>query len=97
MPTHDPHSYADLSQGLLTHIDLHIQADFQKHILNIEADYQLEKPVSGSLFLDSAGIDLKKAAWDAGDLTWEFDRQDDLLGERLHLIGLVSDERVPPH
>jgi len=90
MPTHDPHSYADLSQGVLTNIDLRIQADFQKHILNIEADYQLEKPVSGSLFLDSAGIDLKKATSNAGDLTWEFDRQDDLLGERLHLSGLEN-------
>jgi len=90
MPTHDPHSYADLSQGVLTHIDLHIQADFENHILNIEADYKLEKPVSGSLFLDSAGIDLKKAASDSGDLAWEFDQQNDLLGERLHLSGLEN-------
>jgi len=90
MPTHDPHSYADLSQGVLTHVDLRIQADFEKHILKIEADYQFEKPVSGSLFLDSAGIELKKAASDNGDLTWEFDQQNDLLGERLHLRGLEN-------
>jgi aminopeptidase N len=75
---------------VLTHIDLRIQADFQDHILNIQADYHLEKPVSGSLFLDSAAIDLKKAGSNGSALTWEFDRQDDLLGQRLHLSGLEN-------
>jgi leukotriene-A4 hydrolase len=90
MARHDPHSYADLTQGKITHIDLRIKADFEAHILEIEADYQLAEPVSGSLFLDSVEIDLKQATANGQDLEWEFDEQDELLGECLHLKGLNS-------
>lgn len=88
MTRHDPHSYADLHQGEISHIDLRINTDFDKHILKIEADYQLAEPVSGSLFLDTARIDLHKAVADGQELQWEFDQQDELLGERLHLKDL---------
>ena len=88
MTQHDPHSYADLTQGKITHIDLRIKADFETHILQVKADYQLAKPVSGSLFLDSANIDLVQAVADGQELGWEFDERDKLLGERLHLKDL---------
>jgi leukotriene-A4 hydrolase len=88
MTRHDPHSYADLTQGKITHIDLRIKTDFDTHILQVEADYQLAEPVSGSLFLDSAGIDLVQAMASEQELAWELDEQDELLGERLHLKDL---------
>jgi leukotriene-A4 hydrolase len=88
MTRHDPHSYADLTQGKITHIDLRIKTDFDTHILQVEADYQLAEPVSGSLFLDTAGIDLVQAVANGQELVWEFDEQDELLGERLHLKDL---------
>jgi aminopeptidase N len=88
MSRHDPHSYADLQQGKIAHIDLRIQADFEAHILKIEADYRLAEPVSGSLFLDTAGIELLNAVAEGRELRWEFDQQDELLGERLHLKEL---------
>jgi aminopeptidase N len=75
-------------QGEISHIDLRIQADFDAHILKIEADYLLEEPVSGSFFLDTSGIELKQAHANGQPLQWEFDEQDGLLGERLHLKGL---------
>jgi aminopeptidase N len=40
------------------------------------------------LFLDTAGIELLQAKANGQDLHWEFDEQDDLLGERLHLEDL---------
>jgi aminopeptidase N len=88
MARHDPHCYADLSQGRISHIDFRIQADFEAHILRIEAEYQLAEPVSGSFYLDTSKIDLTSAYADGGKLEWEFDEQDDLLGERLQLKGL---------
>jgi leukotriene-A4 hydrolase len=90
MARNDPHSYADLAQGKISHIDLHIRSDFKAHILEIEADYQFAEPVSGSLFLDSASIDLKQAIANEQALEWEFDEQDEVLGERLHLKGLEN-------
>lgn len=88
MARHDPHSYSDLTQGKISHINLHIKVDFEAHILNVEADYQLEDPVSGSLFLDSSKIDLMQAKANGQDLPWKFDDQNKLLGERLHLKNL---------
>jgi leukotriene-A4 hydrolase len=88
MTPHDPHSYSDLQQGKIAHIDLRIQADFEAQILKIEADYRLAEPVSGSLFLDTAGIELLKAVADGQELQWEFDEQNELLGKRLHLKEL---------
>ena len=90
MAKHDPHSYTDLTQGKITHIDLYIKADFEAHILKIEADYQLAEPVSGSLFLDTSKIKLEAAQANGQALQWEFDEQDELLGERLHLRGLEN-------
>ena len=88
MTRHDPHSYADLAQGKISHIDFRIKADFEALVLNIEADYQLAEPVSGSFFLDTFKIDLKTAQANGEALDWEFDEQNDLLGQRLHLKGL---------
>ena len=90
MTRHDPHSYADLLQGKIAHIDLRIKADFEAHILKIEAGYRLAEPVSGSLFLDTARIDLLRAVANDQELQWEFDQQDELLGERLHLKNLKN-------
>jgi leukotriene-A4 hydrolase len=90
MPRQDPHSYADLSQGTITHIDLRITTDFEARILKIEADYQLAKPVNGSLYLDTASLALERAQTDGHPIKWEFDQQDLLLGERLHLKGLAN-------
>ena len=88
MARHDPHSYADLAQGKISHIDFRFKADFGTHVLKIEADYRLEEPISGSFFLDTSKIELEEAHTDEGPIKWEFDAQDDLLGERLHLKEL---------
>ena len=90
MAKHDPHSYTDLAQGKINHIDFRIQADFENHILKIGAEYKLEEPVNGSLFLDTSQIELESAHANGHALEWEFDEQDELLGERLHLSGLQN-------
>jgi aminopeptidase N len=91
MAFHDPASYLDLSQGKITHIDFYIRADFDAHILDIKAIYKLEAPVSGSLYLDAYKIDLKQAYANVRPLTWEFDKNNEHLGQRLHLKGLNGD------
>ncbi len=93
MTTQDPTTYADLSQGRIQHIDFRIKVSFDERVLDIEATYQLKEPVSGALFLDSYKIDLKEASAGGRALTWEFDPEDEVLGQRLQLKGLVSDSR----
>ena len=87
----DPASYTDLSQGKIKHILFRIDLDFSTRTLEIESTYQMQEPVQGSLFLDSYKIDLKEAHANGRELKWEFDAQDEILGERLHLKGLDGD------
>ncbi len=91
MTFHDPTSYVDLSQGKINHIDFHIQADFSSRILEIEATYQTQESVTGSLYLDSFKIDMKEAHVNGRKLEWDFDASDEQLGERLHLKGFDGD------
>ncbi|HKI54114.1 MAG TPA: M1 family aminopeptidase/hydrolase, partial [Anaerolineales bacterium] len=91
MTTKDPTTYSDPTQGKIKHIDFKIKVDFDKHILDIEATYQLDKPISGTLFLDSYKINLKQAQANDRALTWEFDLDDEVLGQRLQLQGLDND------
>ena len=90
MAPHDPHSYADLAQGKIKHIDFRIKVDFEAHILKVEADYQITEPVNGSLFLDTSEIVLETAHSNGKQIQYEFDKQDKLLGERLHLKNFVG-------
>ncbi|MEW5939750.1 MAG: M1 family peptidase, partial [Chloroflexota bacterium] len=91
MTLHDPSSYADLSQGKIKHIDFRIRADFEARLLDIEAVYQMDAPVRGSLFLDTDKIEMKTARAKGRNLAWEFDQDDEYLGQRLHLKGFDGD------
>ena len=91
MTLHDPTSFADLIQGKIHHIDFYIQADFSSSTLNIEATYQMQEPIHGSLYLDSFKIDLEEAHVNGRQLESEFDKSDDVLGQRLHLKGFDGD------
>ena len=91
MTPHDPTSYADLTQSKIHHIDFHIQVDFSSRTLNVEATYQMQAPIQGSLYLDSLKIDLEEAHVNGRKLDWEFDKNDDVLGQRLHLKGFDGD------
>lgn len=79
MQLNDPTTYADLSQGQIKHIDFRIGVDFSTHTLDIEARYQMQEPVHGSLYFDTYQIDLTEARTDTRTLDWEFDTQDDIV------------------
>ena len=89
----DPASYTDLSQGKIKHIDFHIFVDVATQTLDIEATYHLHEPVYGPLSLDSYKIDLKEAHTNGRALEWEFDLEDEFLGQRLQLKGFESDSK----
>lgn len=113
MQFNDPHSFTDPSQGTITHIGFDISVDFSQRLLSVTAAYRLEKPISGSLFLDTRNLDIQRVHADGKDIAWKIDERDPILGERLHLkdldnltnftIELVTSPQasalqwVPPH
>jgi len=90
MATQDPQSYADRSQGQIKHIDLKIHPDFSSKTFEIEARYQLDRPVSGSFYLDTHALDIRQASAGGQPLEWELDEEHALIGRRLHLKNLDS-------
>jgi leukotriene-A4 hydrolase len=90
MQFRDPHSFADLSQGKIAHIDFDISVDFSQRSLSLKATYRLEKPVSGSLYLDTRDLSIERVHANGKDIAWEMDAQDPIIGDRLHLKELEA-------
>ena len=84
----DPHSFADLDQGRIKHIDFQIRVDFKKHSLQLQAFYTFDQPIEGSFFMDTFDLNISKVHSDGRPIEWEIDKCDPLLGERLHLKEL---------
>ena len=93
MTPQDPTTYTDLEQGKIKRIDFRIRADFSTRTLDIEATYQMQAPVNGSLFLDTYKLRIKDAQANGQTLTWELDEEDEVLGQRLHLKNLNGADR----
>lgn len=93
MPGLDPHSYADLTQARLRHLELRIEADFAEKRLRTRAEYWLDRPVHGPLDLDTR--DLNLAAVEAGgrSLEVELGEPDAVMGSRLRLLDLRGADR----
>jgi aminopeptidase N len=94
VPFKDPHSYADLSQGRITHIDFDIQVDFPNMTLTITATYTFDQPLRESLFLDTRQLTIERIYTGDRDLPWDCDKQDPILGERLHIRELKGDDKL---
>jgi aminopeptidase N len=88
MATHDYHSYADLHQGQIQHIDFNLRIDFESNVISGRARYRLEKPVSGSFFLDTDRLRIGDITSVEKKIGWEIDREDPIRGQRLHLTFL---------
>ncbi|NOR88862.1 MAG: M1 family peptidase [Anaerolineales bacterium] len=88
MPVKDPHSFADLSQGLIKHIDFEIRVDFETRILTVGAAYQLAEPVSGTFYLDTLDLEIERVYSGDEELDWSLTEQNESLGQRLELQNL---------
>ncbi|NIM96201.1 MAG: M1 family peptidase [Anaerolineales bacterium] len=88
MPFTDPHSYVDIEQGKIKHIDFVITTHFKERTLHVVASYTLDRPVTGPLFLDIRDINIEYIRQDEEELAWEIDREDPILGQRLHIKDL---------
>ncbi|NIM96387.1 MAG: M1 family peptidase [Anaerolineales bacterium] len=88
----DPHSFSDLQQSKITHIDLQFEVDFEQQVLAGVAQYTLDRPIQGSLFLDTYSLEIPRIHSGETDLVWEFDSSDSLLGDRLHIKDLRNED-----
>ncbi|MBN2489389.1 MAG: M1 family metallopeptidase [Planctomycetes bacterium] len=88
MTAHDPHSFADLAQARIEHIEFDLEVDFAARRIHGRADYLLDRAVNGSFFLDTRDLEVTAVRGGGGDLAWRLDETDRVLGTRLHVEGL---------
>lgn len=93
MPVHDPHSYVKPAQATIVHIDFKFNVDFSTQTIQGTATYFLDTIAKGSLFLDTRKVQIVRIHADGKDLQWEMDRDDPILGQRLHLKKLKGISR----
>jgi aminopeptidase N len=94
MPVADPHSFCDPDQGTIARIDFQLEPDFSQRVLRVRARYDLDRPVRGSLFLDSKDLGITHVDAGGSPVRWSFDRDDPILGQRVHLSELAGVDRL---
>ena len=78
----DPHAFADLEQGRITHIDFSLHVDFAGQTIRGVADYSVDRGLAGSFFLDTRDIKIQTVRDETGELAWSLDQEDPVLGQR---------------
>ena len=63
----DPHSYADLAQGVHTHIDWTVDVDFDAKVLRCVATLKLDRAANGALDLDTRDLGIEAVTDGAGN------------------------------
>ncbi len=82
----DPHSYTDIDQGVITHLELKITVDFENTKLFGEAGLTLKQPIEGVLDLDTHSLDIEEILTDSGDkLKWNLNQSEGFLGSKLSI------------
>jgi len=82
----DPHSYADLEQGRVTHVDLDLDVDFATRRLTGTARLNLAAPAAGPLDLDTRTLTITGAVTqDGAAVPFELADTDPVMGARLRL------------
>jgi leukotriene-A4 hydrolase len=84
----DVHSKARLGQGKIQHLAIRLRPDFDQTTIYFRARYIMDRPVRRDLHLDARDIHLDRARSHGTRLSFDFDQDDPLLGQRLVLHDL---------
>ncbi len=84
MARRDPHSYTDLDQGEVTHLNLDVLVDFEHHCLAGTATLTLKSPVSGPIDLDTRDLTIDRIATaDDQEVAWTLAPTESFMGAKL--------------
>ncbi len=86
MSRRDPHSYLDLDQGRVAHLDLDLDLDFTTSRIAGRARLDLAAPAGGPLDLDTRDLEISAVRGaDGADLPFKLDARDSILGAKLRV------------
>jgi aminopeptidase N len=84
----DPHSFSDIEQGTIEHVDFRLKILFEKQIIQGECVYSFDSSVHGPLFLDVRDLTIQRIHIGGKELKWTLDKHDEIKGSRLHIEDL---------
>ncbi len=91
----DPHSYCDSTQPATRHLDLALDVDFSRKVIEGEVVLTFREPAGGPLDLDSKGLTIHSARTSSGaDVPFTLGEPDPILGQRLRLDLAAGTEAV---
>lgn len=86
MARQDPHSYADLDQGVVDHVHLDLFVNFPERSVHGGVRLQLRDPAGGILDLDTRALRIGACRdYDGREIAYELGDNDRVLGSRLRL------------
>jgi aminopeptidase N len=81
----EPHSYAQPNRAVITHLDLDIDVDFSREIINGKATYNIENNNSLEIILDTKFLVIEKVQADGKDTEYSLGEFDEHLGQPLNI------------
>jgi aminopeptidase N len=81
----EPHSYAQPNRAVITHLDLDIDVDFSREIINGKATYNIENNNSLEIILDTKFLVIEKVQADGQDTEYSLGEFDEHLGQPLNI------------
>lgn len=83
----DPHSFADLEQGVTEHLHLELSVDFVEKRISGRARFDLREPVQGPFDLDTRAVSVEACrTGDGVGIPFKLGERDEILGSRLRLL-----------
>ncbi len=87
MSYRDPHSFTDLDQGRIKHMNLDLNVDFGSSRIRGTAECVLAAPAAGPLDLDTRDLEISGvSSADGTALDFDTDHADEIIGTRLRVV-----------
>lgn len=87
----DPHSYTDLEQGKIKHMELHLFVDFKRKALKGEVILNFHKGGDGAIDLDTRDLLIDAVYTREGQpVNWEKSETEGFMGEKLRIFRPVG-------
>ncbi len=91
----DVHSAYQNSDARVSHLNLSLKADFDAHILQGTATWDVVSNGADTLYLDTRGLDITDIVDENGkELTYELQDYDSVLGQPLSIYGVANVKKV---
>lgn len=90
----EPHSFSQPNDAVITHLDLDINVDFEKEVIQGKASYLIKNNDASQIILDSKFLTIEKVQADGKDTTFSLGDFNEQLGNALKIEISKNTKRI---